>query len=86
MKKKAFILAVVVLCALSSVLLICSVKIGQSLFEENVDALVSDEGGSIFGPMCSQTGNSGVYYMKLCSNCAGSFGHYAMDRVAFCPK
>ena len=52
-------------------------------FEANVGALARGESGG-FGPMCSQTGNSGTYYMKLCNNCNGSFGHYALDQVAYC--
>lgn len=54
------------------------------LVNANIEALSRGEGG-LFGPMCSKSGTSGNYYMKLCSQCKGSFGHYAMDVVAFCP-
>lgn len=50
---------------------------------ENLEALARSESDGL-GPMCSQTGNAGTYYMKLCSNCSGSYGKYAMDKVAYC--
>ena len=53
------------------------------IFEANVEALTRNEGGG-FGPMCSQTGKSGNYRMKLCTDCDGLMGDYAMDYVAFC--
>ena len=49
----------------------------------NIEALARSESDGL-GPMCSQTGNAGIYYMKLCSDCSGSFGKYAMDKVAYC--
>lgn len=55
---------------------------GKRILNENVDALMSSEG--MFGPMCTQTGNAGSYYMKNCRDCGGSFGYYDMDSVAFC--
>ena len=55
----------------------------DNLFNANVEALANSEiGGS--GVMCSQTGNKGKYYMKLCSNCGGRKGCYEMDSVAYC--
>lgn len=55
----------------------------DDLFNANVEALARNESGGS-SVMCSQTRNSGNYYMKDCSNCGGSFNYYAMDRVAFC--
>ena len=54
----------------------------DDLFNANVEALARNESGGS-SVMCSQTRNSGNYYMKDCSNCGGSFNYYAMDRVAF---
>lgn len=55
----------------------------EAMFNANVEALARAEGGGS-STMCSQTGNSGSYYMKLCSRCKGSFGYYAIDSVAYC--
>ena len=86
MKKSQIIglIATVVVVAISAFFAaesVCSES--DAIFEANVEALTRGE-SSGFGPMCSQTGNAGDSYMKLCSNCGGSMGHYAMDRVAFC--
>ena len=54
----------------------------NALFEANVEALTRAESGS--GQMCSQTGRTGNYYMRLCSDCSLPRGYYAMDSVAFC--
>ena len=55
----------------------------DDLFYANIEALARSEGGG-FGAMCSQTGTPGNYRMKDCSNCSGSMGSYAMDKVAYC--
>lgn len=83
MKKFVFFLSVIFLCALvSSAVIMTRRSIDVSVFASNVEALARSEvGGS--GSMCSQSGNEGDYYMKLCSKCRG-FDYYAMDRVAFC--
>ncbi len=57
----------------------------DELFDANVEALTRSESGG-FGPMCSQTGNSGEHFIKLCSNCEGKSDYYALDRVAYCPN
>ena len=83
MKKIYALIAAVVVLAAASVAIIVNAGKPDSFFEANVEALADVESGG-FGPMCSKTGTSGTYTMKLCSNCSGSFGHYAMDVVAFC--
>lgn len=87
MKRKSIIAAIaatVVVVAISAFFTAESFRSEpDAIFEANVEALTRGE-SSGFGPMCSQTGNAGDTYMKLCSNCGGSMGHYAMDRVAFC--
>ena len=62
---------------------VCTGSQSDPIFEANVEALTRNEGGG-FGPMCSQTGKSGNYRMKLCTDCDGPMGDYAMDYVAFC--
>lgn len=83
MKKTFAILFAVIVCAFASVAVIkMNSNADFSVFDLNVEALARSEvGGS--GSMCSQSGNEGDYYMKLCSKCRG-FDYYAMDRVAFC--
>lgn len=77
MKKKSLVLFAIAAISLSAVFIARSTCKNESdFFEANVEALSHDEGGGLFGPMRSQTGNSGTFYMKLCS----------MDRVAYCPK
>lgn len=51
--------------------------------KKNVETLADSE-SSLLGPMCSKTGVKGNYKMKLCSDCSGELGSYAMDVVAFC--
>ena len=86
MKKKIIFAAVAVFMAASvSVFAYISSERDAmyNLFNANVEALANSEiGGS--GVMCSQTGKSGDFCMKLCSNCDGKMGRYAMDAVAFC--
>ncbi|MBO5194013.1 MAG: hypothetical protein J6B62_03875 [Bacteroidales bacterium] len=55
----------------------------NELFNANVEVLARSESGG-FGPQCSKTGSSGTNRMKLCSDCNGPFGDYAMDVVAYC--
>ena len=85
MKKMIFAAsAVIMAAAVSAFAYISSERDAMdNLFNANVEALANSEiGGS--GVMCSQTGNDGTYYMKLCSNCNGGKDYYAMDAVAFC--
>lgn len=71
-----------IVCSTTLVLLAQTTSTSYSVLQ-NVDYIVKDDFGAL-GPMCSQTGNPGSVRMKLCSNCPGQFGKYAMDRVAFC--
>ena len=71
-----------IVCSTTLVLLAQTTSTSYSVMQ-NVDYIVKDDFGT-FGPMCSQTGKPGSVRMKLCSNCAGLFGSYAMDAVAFC--
>ncbi|MBR1573641.1 MAG: hypothetical protein IJ652_02195 [Bacteroidales bacterium] len=73
------------IAALAAVCFVQTNNQTEDLFEKNVEALARGESG-ILGPMCSKTATRGDYYMKLCSSCRGSYGHYAMDVVAYCPK
>lgn len=87
MKKiTALVLSAIILVSATSVLLYSIHSSNEDLFSSNVEALAETEGGSIFGPMCSKTGQSGNYRMKLCSKCNGQFGNYDMDFVAYCTK
>ena len=54
----------------------------NTILNQNVEALMDSEG--MYGAMCSKTGTSGTYRMKLCKNCTGLFGYYSMDVIAFC--
>jgi len=77
-----------VFSTLAIVLITISILVGfrsspSALIYQNIEALSYEESG-MFGPMCSKTGTPGKYYMKWCSNCSGSFGHYDMDVVAYC--
>ncbi len=84
MKKLIIIAAAVAAVAAGgAVALRAIVSQSDPIFEANVEALTRNEGGG-FGPMCSQTGKSGNYRMKLCTDCDGPMGDYAMDYVAFC--
>lgn len=80
------VIALLVASALTVLAVVVFVKnsrdIESELFSANVEALVRSESGD-FGPMCSKTGTSGSYYMKLCSSCR-SFDYYEMDVVAYC--
>ena len=71
-----------IVCSTTLVLLAQTTSTSYSVMQ-NVDYIVKDDFGTV-GPMCSQTGKSGSVRMKLCSNCTGLFGSYAMDAVAFC--
>lgn len=83
MKKKLFTISAVLIVILAVwVLKNSNYYKKYECLSVNVDALSRSESG--FGAMCSQTGSSGSYRMKLCNNCGGSFGLYAMDAVAFC--
>lgn len=53
----------------------------NDLFITNVEALTRAESG--LGPMCSQTGVPGTFYMHRCP-CKGEMGSYDMDRIAYC--
>ncbi|MCM1177400.1 MAG: hypothetical protein NC308_04370 [Clostridium sp.] len=85
--KHKLLVAVGAVLAAAAVSVLVYVRNGNNAMDEffnaNVEALARSE-GSGFGPMCSQTGNPGTYRMKLCSNCNGNLGNYAMDRVAYC--
>lgn len=85
MSNKTYLSIAAAIAALFASVLIMSKSMHLNenvLFSENVEALASGEG--ILGPMCSKTAATGSYYMKLCTSCT-SYGHYAMDVVAFCP-
>lgn len=69
-------------CSTTLVLLAQTTSTSYSVLQ-NVDYIVKDDFGT-FGPMCSQTGKSGSFRMKLCCNCPGLIGSYAMDSVAYC--
>lgn len=83
MKKNILIALGAILVAAAASDFVCAYD-GSRDFNANVKELERQK-GSGFGPMCSQTGASGNYYMKRCSGCNGSMGHYAMDKVAYCP-
>ncbi len=82
MKKFYYYLAGAIVLVASAVVFVHSRK-SVDFIDANVEALAETEAGG-FGPMCSKTGSSGTYRMKLCSDCSGSWGNYAMDVVAFC--
>lgn len=83
MKKLIALLAASALTVSAAVVFVKNGRNNESeLFSANVEALVRSESGG-FGPMCSKTGTSGSYYMKLRSSCR-SFGYYDMDVVAYC--
>ena len=83
MKKTIITISVVAVMAVAAVCVFCTVKANENPFlNANVEALARTESGG-FGPMCSQTGKAGDYYMGYCPHC-DRFGYYAMDRVAFC--
>lgn len=83
MKKLIALLAASALTVSAAVVFVKNGRNNESeLFSANVEASVRSESGG-FGPMCSKTGTSGKYYMKLCPSCT-SFGYYEMDIVAFC--
>ena len=85
MKKKFVLIAGAVLPAssMSTLVYLKNENKADDLFWANVEALARSESSGL-GRMCSQSGNSGNYYMVLCSNCDGNPGSYAMDYVAFC--
>lgn len=88
MKIKSILFAVISASIICALIISFNVSIDDyrntnELFDANVEVLARTEIGG-FGPMCSQTGVSGTYRMKLCSNCNGTFGDYAMDSVAYC--
>lgn len=82
MKKLYCYLSGLIVLVASAVLFVHSQK-RVDFIDANVEALAETEAGG-FGPMCSKTGIGGTYRMKLCSDCSGSWGNYAMDVVAFC--
>ena len=71
-----------IVCSTTLVLLAQTTSTSYSVMQ-NVDYIVKD-GFETIGSMCSQTGKSGSFRMKLCSNCSGLIGSYAMDSVAYC--
>ena len=85
MKKKLIFAAGAMIIAAVVSAAVC-LNFGQTrhndLFEQNLDALARGEGGGS-SVMCSQTKNSGNYYMKDCSTC-DKFNYYAMDKVGYC--
>mgnify|MGYP003554743139 FL=1 len=86
---KTILFSVVSVSILCSIIISFNVSVDNyrntnELVDANVEVLARTESGG-FGPMCSQTGMSGTYRMKLCSNCNGKFGDYALDSFAYCP-
>ena len=82
--KKIYAILAVAAAAVCTAFAVSSYFSRDPFFESNVEALTRFE-GITFGPMCSQTGNAGDYYMKLCSNCSGDSGHYEIKYTAYCP-
>ena len=84
MIKKRIISIIVAIVAMgaTAVTYVVIKRNNNTILNQNVEALMDSEG--MYGAMCSKTGTSGTYRMKLCKNCTGLFGYYSMDVIAFC--
>lgn len=82
MKKKNYLLSIIFILIIGAVFVKEVAQAKDADLQTMVEAV--DHVQSSFGPMCSKTGRPGLYYMKICTDCRGSFGKYEMDIVAFC--